>query len=186
MKFFEESHCSSHKQPYMFYWEFESRFGNITVVSSEHGLVCVLLPGINNGDHIERLRTCYPDDTLVRNDKINRDSINQLHEYCEGNRRSFSLVLELRGTPFQKSVWKAVADVPYGETRSYGDIAKRIGKSTACRAVGAANGANPIPIIIPCHRIVGSDGSLTGFGGGIALKRKLLDLETSALPLFDC
>ncbi|MFH1942641.1 MAG: methylated-DNA--[protein]-cysteine S-methyltransferase, partial [bacterium] len=102
---------------------------------------------------------------------------NQLLEYFNGTRKVFSLPIDLRGTDFQKSVWEAVRKVPYGQTRSYGDIAKAIGNPRASRAVGAANGANPIPIIIPCHRIIGSDGSITGFGGGIPLKQKLLNLE---------
>lgn len=102
----------------------------------------------------------------------------QLDEYFRGQRRTFDLELAPRGTEFQQAVWRALQGIPYGETRSYCDIAREIGRPAAVRAVGAANGANPIPIIIPCHRVVGSNGSLTGFGGGIETKRWLLALES--------
>ncbi len=108
-----------------------------------------------------------------------RDYQRQLTEYLEGRRRAFDLPLELYGSEFQKEVWRAVERVPYGYTASYGEIASLIGRPKASRAVGAANGANPLPIVIPCHRVIGSDGSLTGYGGGVALKRRLLALEGS-------
>ena len=101
----------------------------------------------------------------------------QLTEYLEGRRRVFELELDLRGTEFQREVWAAVAAVPYGRTASYGDIAQLIGQPRASRAVGAANGANPVPIVIPCHRVIGVDGSLRGYGGGLPAKRRLLALE---------
>ncbi len=101
----------------------------------------------------------------------------QLEQYFRGDRREIDLPLDLRGTPFQLGVWGALRAVPYGRTASYGDIARRIGNPAAVRAVGLANGRNPIPIIVPCHRIIGSDGSLTGFGGGLDRKRWLLELE---------
>ena len=101
----------------------------------------------------------------------------QLTEYFAGERRQFDLPLDLVGTEFQKSVWVALADVPYGETSSYGDQAERIGRPGASRAVGAANAKNPVPIVLPCHRIVGADGSLTGFAGGLETKQRLLALE---------
>ena len=101
----------------------------------------------------------------------------QLREYFEGRRTTFELRLTLLGTSFQQDVWTAVETIPYGATLSYADIARRIGRPDAARAVGFANGKNPIPIIVPCHRLVGSDGALTGYGGGIERKRFLLDLE---------
>lgn len=101
----------------------------------------------------------------------------QLEEYFAGDRKTFSLRLAPHGTPFQLSVWNALRQIAYGKTRSYAEIAREIGRPAAVRAVGAANGANPIPIVIPCHRVVGSNGSLTGFGGGIDMKRALLDFE---------
>lgn len=101
----------------------------------------------------------------------------QLTAYFAGELVDFDLPLVLHGTPFQESVWRTLPSIPCGETRSYGWLARTIGRPTAFRAVGAANGDNPLPVILPCHRVVGSDGSLTGFGGGIATKRFLLDLE---------
>jgi methylated-DNA-[protein]-cysteine S-methyltransferase len=101
----------------------------------------------------------------------------QLAEYFDGSRRSFDLPLALRGTDFQVAVWKALLTIPAGETRSYQDIAVLIGKPKAVRAVGMANNRNPVVIIVPCHRVIGKDGGLTGYGGGLPLKRYLLDLE---------
>jgi methylated-DNA-[protein]-cysteine S-methyltransferase len=101
----------------------------------------------------------------------------QLGEYFAGERRSFDLPLEPAGSPFQRQVWRALREIGYGETLSYGELARRIGRPNAPRAVGAANGANPLSVVIPCHRLVGADGTLTGYGGGIERKRLLLDLE---------
>jgi methylated-DNA-[protein]-cysteine S-methyltransferase len=108
-----------------------------------------------------------------------RAAIAQLGEYFAGERRRFELPLAPRGTEFQRQVWRALTEIPYGKTVSYGELARRIGKPSAPRAVGLANGANPLPIIVPCHRVIGADGSLTGFGGGLPIKRKLLALESS-------
>ena len=107
------------------------------------------------------------------------EAIGQLERYFARELRSFELTLKPRGTPFQLRVWEALRAIPYGETRSYAEVARAIGKPDAVRAVGSANGANPIPIIVPCHRVLGSDGSLTGFGGGLRVKRFLLDLEST-------
>ena len=101
----------------------------------------------------------------------------QLQEYFAGERRAFDLALLMPGTPFQRAVWSALTAIPYGETVSYAELARRLGRPRAVRAVGSANGANPVPIIVPCHRVIGSDGSLTGFGGGLEVKRRLLALE---------
>lgn len=101
----------------------------------------------------------------------------QLQAYFAGELTAFDLPLSPQGTPFQLRVWQALRDIAYGQTESYGELARRIGDANATRAVGAANGRNPLPIVIPCHRVIGSDGSLTGFGGGIERKRFLLELE---------
>lgn len=106
--------------------------------------------------------------------------IKQLDEYFAGKRRVFDLDLAPGGTEFQQSVWQALTEIPYGETWSYGQLAQHIGKPKASRAVGAANGINPIPVIIPCHRVIGSNGKLTGFGGGLETKSFLLNLESEA------
>ena len=104
-------------------------------------------------------------------------AIAQLAEYFAGGRQDFDLPLAPEGTSFQRTVWQALTRIPYGETTSYSTLAQRIGKPQASRAVGLANGANPLPIVVPCHRVIGADGSLTGFGGGLDIKRKLLALE---------
>ena len=119
-----------------------------------------------------------------RFDEPFRQVRSQLEEYFAGERRVFELDLAPEATPFQADVLDALQRIPYGETRSYLDIAKELGKPKAVRAVGGANGANPIPVIIPCHRVIGSNGSLTGFGGGLDTKRFLLDLERRHSGLF--
>lgn len=107
----------------------------------------------------------------------------QLQEYFAGKRKVFDLALEPEGTPFQRRVWERLLEIPYGETISYGTLARRVGNSNASRAVGLANGRNPIAIIIPCHRVIGSNGMLTGYGGGLPIKRKLLELERGQIRL---
>ena len=111
------------------------------------------------------------------------DALVQLGEYFAGGRTHFDLPLAPSGSPFQLRVWNALREIPYGQTASYGEIARKVGVPSAPRAVGAANGLNPIGIIVPCHRVIGSDGSLTGYGGGLERKRLLLDLEAGVLPL---
>jgi methylated-DNA-[protein]-cysteine S-methyltransferase len=111
------------------------------------------------------------------------DARAQLAEYFAGQRRAFDLPLAMAGSPFQRRVWRALQDIPYGETISYGELARRIGVPSASRAVGVANGRNPLCVIVPCHRVIGVDGSLTGYGGGLARKRLLLELEAGVLRL---
>jgi len=106
--------------------------------------------------------------------RIVRETERQLSEYFTGRRREFDLPLALDGTDFQRATWHALRSIPFGRTMSYGELARRLGRPRAVRAVGAANGANPIPIIVPCHRVIGADGTLTGYGGGLAIKRRLL------------
>lgn len=122
-------------------------------------------------------------DDLERDDETFADAAAQLDAYFAGTRQSFDLVLSPRGTDFQCRVWMGLRAIPYGETRSYGELATEVGSPKGSRAVGLANGRNPLSIIVPCHRVIGADGSLTGFGGGVDRKRFLLDLEqgTSAL-----
>ena len=108
------------------------------------------------------------------------EAVRQLREYFVGKREQFDLPLAPEGTEFQRGVWRRLQDIPYGETISYGELAKRVGNPKASRAVGAANGQNPIPIVIPCHRVIGANGKLTGFGGGLPIKEALLELESRA------
>lgn len=124
------------------------------------------------GLYFEEDAACQSDESEIL-DRAQR----QLGEYFAGKRREFDLPLRPKGTPFQLADWKALERIPYGETVSYGDIARAIGKPKACRAVGMANHANPISIIVPCHRVVGSNGKLTGYGGGLAVKQWLLEHE---------
>jgi methylated-DNA-[protein]-cysteine S-methyltransferase len=107
----------------------------------------------------------------------------QLADYFAGRRMTFDLPLAMVGSPFQRRVWRALQEIPYGETTSYGEIARRVGVPSAPRAVGVANGQNPVAVIVPCHRVIGADGSLTGYGGGLERKRLLLELEAGVLSL---
>jgi methylated-DNA-[protein]-cysteine S-methyltransferase len=120
-----------------------------------------------------------------RNDRnpLLAEAVAQLAGYFAGRRREFSLPLDAAGTPFQKRVWWELLKIPYGETRSYGQIAQALGSPRAVRAVGAANGANPIAIVVPCHRVIGANGKLVGYGGGLALKTRLLELEGGRMSL---
>ncbi len=109
-------------------------------------------------------------------------TLEQLRRYFQGDRRRFRLRLDLRGTPFQLRVWEQLLKIPYGCTVSYGEIARRIDQPRASQAVGAAVGSNPVPVVVPCHRVVGHDGSLVGFGGGLPAKEQLLELEGARIP----
>jgi methylated-DNA-[protein]-cysteine S-methyltransferase len=148
-----------------------SPVGQLTLVASDVALVAVLWENDDPG----RIRVGL---SIERSDHpILGKVTEQLASYFAGRLRAFSVPLHFQGTDFQKSVWAALMAIPFGETRSYADIARAIGRPAAVRAVGAANGRNPISIIAPCHRVVGSDGSLTGFAGGLDAKRYLLALE---------
>ena len=125
------------------------------------------------------------DDWSEGDNAVLRDARRQLGEYFAGTRNAFDLPLSPRGTDFQRNVWNTLASIPYGQTISYAQLAQRIGKPSAMRAVGAANGRNPLPIVLPCHRVIGADGSLTGFGGGLPTKQFLLQLEGALAPAKD-
>ncbi len=132
-----------------------------------------------------RIKSGLNADFILRDDEILGETRKQLDEYLCGNRIFFDIPVLMVGTDFQKSVWYALLQVPYGKTASYLDLAKAIANEKSVRAVAGANGANAIAIIIPCHRIIGSDGELVGYGGGVAVKKLLLDLEQGSLNLFD-
>ena len=159
---------------------FDSSVGAFQVASTDRGLAYVQLPhasgrGFSGWQHrhmsgVERREGFAP----------NRTAVKQILEYLDGKRTEFDLELDLRGTPFQLDVWRALCDVPCGEIRTYTDIAGAIGKPKALRAVGNAVGANPLSLVVPCHRVVAAGGKLGGYGGGRRLKKKLLAMESSA------
>ncbi len=148
-----------------------SPVGTLTLVATSKGLVAVLWPQ----DDPRRVK--LPVLTRDDNHPVLRKAETELTEYFAGKRKRFTVALDFAGTDFQKRVWQALLEIPFGETRSYRDIAVKLGKPTATRAVGAANGRNPISIIAPCHRVVGANGALTGFAGGLETKARLLALE---------
>lgn len=148
-----------------------SPVGTLKLVASDRGLAAIVWAD----EDPARVRLAPA--TLDRDHPLLCEAERQLTEYFRGERRMFSLKLDLVGTPFQKKVWRELLRIPYGETRSYGAIAERLGNAAAGRAVGAANGRNPIAIVAPCHRLIGSTGTLRGFAGGLAAKRHLLELE---------
>lgn len=148
----------------------DSRIGRIWVAWCNEGLVSVGFADQKKGAQID------PD--WEYNASLRCDAIDQLRAYFAGTLRKFDLPLVLRGTDFQKRVWRELARIPFGQTTTYGEIADRLGKPTASRAVGAANGQNRIAIVLPCHRVIGRDGSLTGFAGGVDKKSGLLKFES--------
>ncbi len=154
-----------------------SPVGELTLIASDAGLVAVLW----ENDDPARVRLGEVQDRADH--PLLARTAAQLAEYFAGERRAFDLPLDFRGTDFQKSVWAQLLTIPFGETRSYGELARALGNPTASRAVGAANGRNPISIITPCHRVVGASGSLTGFAGGLETKAFLLKLEGPRLLL---
>ena len=153
----------------IYYTTMESPVGMLRLVAEELGLRTVWF--------VRGRKEEKPDAEWKEDAAFFVEVIRQLNAYFAGELREFEIPLLMLGTDFQKQVWKALLTIPYGETMSYGELAKKIGEPKAVRAVGAANGQNPIPIIVPCHRVIGSDGSLTGFGGGLENKKKLLELE---------
>lgn len=158
----------------MIYRYIESPIGRLLLAGDAGGLKMIGFPGGKG--------KVDPEGDWIRDEGCFTDAESQLQEYFDGKRRGFDLRLAPAGTAFQLSVLQALQTIPYGETRSYIDIARQIGRPKAVRAVGAANGHNPLPIVIPCHRVIGADGSLTGFGGGLATKRFLLNLEGARVP----
>jgi len=159
---------------------FESPVGTLLAATSERGLAYLELPHASGRGFAGWRRAAAPKAHVVEGFAPNRAAVAQVCEYLDGKRRRFELALDLRGTPFQRAVWEALLAIPYGETRTYGELARAIGRPGAMRAVGAANGANPVPLVVPCHRVVAAGGRLGGFGGGLALKKRLLALESDA------
>jgi methylated-DNA-[protein]-cysteine S-methyltransferase len=155
----------------MHYAVMDSPMGPVTVASTGKGIA-----SIHFGNSVPSGGLTDP--------SANHQTVEQLTEYFEGKRTQFDLPLDVEGTPFQKAVWTQLLRIPYGETRTYGEIAKAIGRPGAARAVGMANHENPIAVVIPCHRVIGRDGSLTGYAGGVHLKAQLLSIERRHRTLF--
>jgi methylated-DNA-[protein]-cysteine S-methyltransferase len=160
----------------------QSAIGPLFLAASAEGLVALefdaRLPGQQsirpNPRHLREERKGFEFEDSPR---LLQPYVSELEEYFAGKRREFTFPLDLRGTDFQQACWQALLAIPYGETRTYADIARAVGKPTAFRAVGMANNRNPIAIVVPCHRVIASDGTLCGYGGGLEVKRKLLELE---------
>jgi methylated-DNA-[protein]-cysteine S-methyltransferase len=152
-----------------YWWQFETPIGALLLVGDAQHLRRI---GLQGGIHPETI-----DPAWIRAEAPFAAAIEQLQQYFAGARQQFELPLAADGTVFQRAVWRELQAIPYGHTVSYGALARKLGNAQASRAVGLANGANPLPVIIPCHRVIGADGSLTGFGGGLAIKRSLLALE---------
>jgi len=157
------------------YTEMESPVGKLLLAADEGGLRLI---SFQRGKHAQHPKEGWEKDAAPLG-----ETMRQLKAYFGGELHQFELPLAPEGTEFQRKVWFALCDIPYGETISYGDLARRIRNPKAVRAVGTANGANPIPIVIPCHRVIASDGTLTGYGGGLDIKEKLLGLEQKQLRL---
>jgi len=161
---------------YVYSWV-KSPVGRLQLIASDEGLAGLLWAN----ERPSPLRSSL--DSEDNDNAILVEAARQLDEYFDGRRKHFALTLDFTGTPFQRQVWDALLTIPFGETRSYAQIAHQIGRPNAVRAVGAANGANPIAIVAPCHRVIGSSGQLTGFGGGLDVKEYLLALEGARLPI---
>ena len=158
----------------------ESAFGKIRIASSERGLTFVGFP-VSNGRGFNGWLQLYAPSSKPRLDpEANREFSQQILDFIDGKRQIFELPVDLRATPFQERVFKIVGEIPFGETLSYAEVASLAGDPKASRAVGAALGANPLPLVIPCHRVVGSGGKLQGYAGGLAVKARLLAAENAA------
>lgn len=157
----------------MFNSTMQSPIGDLLIVSDGEALTAVHMAGARHAPN--------PGDGWIRDDLRLAGAVKELEEYFAGARTAFDVPLRPRGTAFQLRVWEALREIPFGETLPYGELARHMGRPGAARAIGAATGRNPIAILIPCHRVVGADGSLVGFGGGLDRKRALLELETRAI-----
>ena len=156
-----------------------SPIGQFRIASTEAGLAYVELPHSSGRGMRDWMERYVPDRRCVDEIGPNRAAIEQILEYLASERIQFDVPLDLRGTPFQRAVWDALLEIPYGESRSYADVARAVGRPKAQRAVGSANNANPVSLIVPCHRVIAADGSLGGYGGGQKLKARLLAMELS-------
>ncbi len=148
---------------------YETRIGPIGIADDGEAITDIFFGKDDDPKDLDQMK--------MRETGLIKEAQRQLTEYFEGRRKVFELPLKAEGTPFQKAAWEALLTIPYGEIRSYGQMAKQVGNPKACRAIGMANNRNPIAIVIPCHRVIGSDGKLVGYGGGLHIKEFLLEIE---------
>ena len=160
---------------------FDSKIGLIYVASTEKGVCKVSVPRQSKRDFFRWLRDNFDDSEVTDNKSRNREAIDQLTRYFNGKLAKFTCNVDMIGTPFQTRVWRELVKIPYGTTISYKQLAKRLGTSKGFQAVGRANASNPVPIIVPCHRVIGTGGSLVGYASGLKTKEFLLKLEGSLL-----
>lgn len=156
----------------------DSPIGPLLVAATERGL-CFIQFGAGEPELLSLARWCLKHGLgePIADEERTRQAVTEIGEYFAGQRKQFDVQLDLYGTPFQKAVWTALTQIPYGETRSYKEIALAVGQAKAVRAVGGANNRNPIPVIVPCHRVIGANGHLVGYGGGLSVKQRLLAQE---------
>lgn len=159
------------------YSDWKSPAGTLLLAKTSQGVCRLTTPAESETEFFGALRRFFPDAEFVRDEVALKPVVRQLEEYFNNQRREFTCALDLKGTAFQLRVWQALREIPFGETRSYADVARMAGCQRGCRAVGQANGANPVSIIVPCHRVIAADGGLGGYGGGLEMKKTLLALE---------
>lgn len=150
-----------------YYTTYQTSIGSITIVEQQNNIIGILFGQVK------------PQNAMMQETQLLKKTYSQIREYLEGKRKEFTIPIAMQGTCFQRQVWKALQTISYGETKTYQQIAEQIGKPKACRAVGMANHVNPISIIVPCHRVIGKNGKLVGYGGGLEIKKQLLDLEAN-------
>jgi methylated-DNA-[protein]-cysteine S-methyltransferase len=160
---------------------FDSKIGLIYIASTDKGVCKISVPRQTKKDFFRWLRDNFDDSEVVDNKSRNKEVMDQLNRYFNGKLAKFTVALDMRGTPFQLRVWKELQKISYGTTISYKQLAKRLGTSRGFQAIGRANAANPVPIIVPCHRVLGTDGTLIGYASGVKTKEFLLKLEGSLM-----
>lgn len=172
-------------KPSIFYGETESPLGLLTIVCTSKGVCKIEFGGIDEtlANIQVWVKKHFLKSEMVRDDVKIAPVIQEIDEYFSGMRHAFEVPLDLHGTPFQKKVWEALQQIPHGQTRTYKQVAQSMNATKAVRAVGNANNKNPLPIIVPCHRVIGSNGSLVGYGGGIEKKQLLLDIENASTKI---
>lgn len=173
-------------RPWIHYTEINSIVGPLTIAKTEKGICFIQFAAVKDSCNqmkarLKKLQSCSE---LTHNDNVFDEEVKQLNEYFEGTRQTFDLKLDLMGTSFQKMVWEELQNIPYGETKTYKEVARAIGAPKAVRAIGGASNQNPVPIIVPCHRVIGSNGAMVGYGSGINIKEMLLKHEGALEPTY--